>query len=148
MTVDTLISIAMWIAGLTITVLLVILACCAIWLAIRPAWEYISQHIDHYAFFNPKPIETEDDKINKRLLECERKIKLLEDFVGATYDYIEQKRKQMLDNPMPIIHYDKEDGCWVLDDCVRVNDILTFSVGKDDIYINYSKKKNEAKDIS
>lgn len=96
MTVDTLISIAMWIAGLTITVLLVILACCAIWLAIRPAWEYISP--------SDKEEKPDDDYIEQRfavfedrLVKIERNIKLIEDFVGATSDYIEQKRNSMRD---------------------------------------------------
>ena len=91
MTQETIISIAMWIAAFALLVILVVVACCAIWFVIRTAWEYISPS----------------------------------------------------DKPTPKMHYDEKDGCWVLDECVKVNDITTFYAGKGGVYINYSKKKNE-----
>lgn len=148
MTVDTILNIAMWIAELTITVLLVILAFCAIWFAIRTAWEYISQHKDHYVFFNPKPIETEEDKIKKRLNECERKINLLEDFVGATSDYIEQKRNSMRDllrdeygiDPNFHPHYDFSNICQ------QPEPIANNGIIIDGVAYAYKKAKLETKD--
>ena len=81
----------MWIAAFLLLVILVVAACCAIWFVIRTAWEYISP--------SDKEEEPDDvyDPTPQRLNECERKIKLLEDFVGATSDYIEQKRNSMRD---------------------------------------------------
>ena len=83
MTVDTIYNILVWIIAFTLLVLTIIVAFGAIFIAIKVAWDKISQHIDHYVFFNPKPIETEDDKIKKRLNECKRKIKLLEEFKAS-----------------------------------------------------------------
>ena len=89
MTQETIISIAIWIAAFALLVILVVAAFCAIWFAIKSAWEYISPSGDE-----EKP---DDDYIEQRFVVLERKIKLLEDFVGATSDYIEQKRNSMRD---------------------------------------------------
>jgi hypothetical protein len=52
----------------------------------------------------------------------------------AVYLYRKVKR-------LPKMHYDKEDGCWVLDDCVRIIDYIHFNCGDYRIYLNYKNKK-------
>jgi hypothetical protein len=44
---------------------------------------------------------------------------------------------------LPKMHYDEKDGCWVLDDCMRVDDIVKFYIGDEPLYINYDKRKGE-----
>ena len=77
MTQETIINIAMWIAAFALLVILVVVACCAIWFVIRTAWEYISP--------SDKEEEPDDvyDPTPQRLNECERKIKLLEEFKAS-----------------------------------------------------------------
>lgn len=41
----------------------------------------------------------------------------------------------------PKMHYDEKDGCWVLDDCVRIKDYMWFNCGDYGIYLNYRNKK-------
>ena len=65
----------MWIAAFAVFVLLVVAAFCAIWFAIKCAWEYISPSGDE-----EKP---DDDYIEQRFAVLERKIKLLEDFKSS-----------------------------------------------------------------
>ena len=83
--------IAAYIAAFSLLVLLILGAACAIWYALKAAWEFIW----------PKPTKEEPDEfsdyVEQRFCVLERKIKLLEDFVGATADYIEQKRNSMRD---------------------------------------------------
>lgn len=42
---------------------------------------------------------------------------------------------------LPKMHYDEKDGCWVLDDCVRIADYIHFNCGDYGIYLNYKNKK-------
>ena len=42
---------------------------------------------------------------------------------------------------LPKMHYDEKDGCWVLDDCMRVDNIVKFNIGDEPLYINYDKRK-------
>lgn len=44
---------------------------------------------------------------------------------------------------LPKIHYDEEDGCWVLDDCVRIIDYLCLNCGDYRIYLNYKNKNKK-----
>ena len=40
----------------------------------------------------------------------------------------------------PKMHYDEEDRCWILDDCVRISDEAACNVGDYRKYFNYSKR--------
>ncbi len=44
---------------------------------------------------------------------------------------------------LPKMHYDEKDGCWVLDDCMRVDNMVKFNIGDEPLYINYDKRKGE-----
>ena len=44
-------------------------------------------------------------------------------------------------NPHPEFEYDKEDGCWVLKDCVRGENAMWYNVPPYYVYINIEKKK-------